>query len=60
MGIAYILWYFWYIFPVFGMLYHEKSGNPVLDRQIVGADFRSFAFKRIMNIAPKVEKRNSL
>jgi hypothetical protein len=22
----------WYIFPVFGMLYQEKSGNPAVDR----------------------------
>jgi hypothetical protein len=27
---GYILWSFWYIFPRFGMLYHEKSGNPVI------------------------------
>jgi hypothetical protein len=27
---------FWYIFPSFGMLYHEKSGNP----EFVGADGR--------------------
>jgi hypothetical protein len=24
----YILWPFWYVFPVFGVLYQEKSGNP--------------------------------
>jgi hypothetical protein len=28
MAILYILWSFWYIFFIFGMLCHEKSGNP--------------------------------
>jgi hypothetical protein len=34
MAIGYIIWpfgnlvVFWYIFPRFGILYHEKSGNP--------------------------------
>jgi hypothetical protein len=23
------LWQYWYIFPRFGLLYQEKSGNPV-------------------------------
>jgi hypothetical protein len=28
MATWYILWSFWYIFPRFGILYQEKSGNP--------------------------------
>jgi hypothetical protein len=28
-AISYIFWPFWYIFYRFGMLCHEKSGNPV-------------------------------
>jgi hypothetical protein len=28
MVVWYILWSFWHIFPPFGMLYQEKSGNP--------------------------------
>jgi hypothetical protein len=37
MAISYILWPFgnvvviWYIFPHFGILYKEKSGNPAFD-----------------------------
>jgi hypothetical protein len=30
MVIWFILRSFWYIFPCFGMLFHEKSGNPGL------------------------------
>jgi hypothetical protein len=30
-AIWYILWSFWYIFPRFGILYTEKSGNPDVD-----------------------------
>jgi hypothetical protein len=28
MVISYILWSFWYILSMVGMLYQEKSGNP--------------------------------
>jgi hypothetical protein len=28
-AISYNLWYLWYIFPLFGILYQEKSGNSV-------------------------------
>jgi hypothetical protein len=28
----------WYIFPRFGMLYLEKSGNPVLDHRGLNAE----------------------
>jgi hypothetical protein len=40
MAIGNILWSFgifvviWYIFPRFGILYLEKSGNPALDRKL--------------------------
>jgi hypothetical protein len=27
-AIWYMLWSVWYIFPLFGMLYQEKSGKP--------------------------------
>jgi hypothetical protein len=39
MTIWYIIWpignlvVFWYIFPLFGILYHEKSGNPGYSRE---------------------------
>jgi hypothetical protein len=29
-------WPFWHIFPLFGLLYQEKSGNPVLIRFVSG------------------------
>jgi hypothetical protein len=44
------MWAFWYIFPRFGMLYQEKSGNPdphmhELTQWIMNARFQFLAIK---------------
>jgi hypothetical protein len=48
---------FWYILPVFGMLYQEKSGNPSLPDQI-GRIFGKQNPDEIYRPAPVVKKQS--
>jgi hypothetical protein len=42
MAIWYILWPFWYIYPRFGRLYQEQSGNPVLHTAAVQRTYQRY------------------
>jgi hypothetical protein len=47
MAMWYTSWSFWYIFPVFGMLWREKSGNPGV-RSEAAAAVTDWKVKRLL------------